>query len=209
MIAVQEIVNRIEIALNDVGNIHWTPTELLLWINDAASEVVIRRPPATATIQTLTLASGTLQTIPNTARMLLDVVRGGNGWPISQADRQLLDQQSPGWHIEAESDIIQHFTYDVRSPTNFYVYPPAVAGTQVEALLSLSPVAVTAFTDTIDMESQYLVPLTNYVLWRSLSKESEYGNTQLANNYFQAFTDSIGNSNAMTLAVSPDEVSPK
>jgi len=209
MIAVQDIIDRVGIALNDEDNIRWTVEELLLWINDGASEIVIRRPPATAEHLYIALTSGTLQAVPSNARMLLDIVRGQDGYPISQVDRMQLDTQSPGWHIEPETDVIQHFTYDVRKPDSFYVYPPAIAGTTVEALLSMSPIVVTAATDIIEIDGQYLVPLTNYVLWRAMAKESEYGNVNLAVSYFQSFTDSIGSNNQMTIAVSPDEATPK
>lgn len=209
MIAVQEVLSRVGTILHDLGHLRWTETELIKWVNDGTSEIVIRRPSAGAKNTTLELVQGTRQKLPPNANLLLDIVRNENGRPISLADRKQIDDSYPMWHEETPVTAVQHFTYDDRSPQTFFVYPSIVDGTRVEAVISFKPDDVATSADTIDLSPQYLPPLVNYIIWRSLSKESEYGNANLAISYYQAFSESIGTNNAMSVAVSPNQEQPK
>ena len=46
MIAVADVLDRLAILLVDEDFTRWTKPELLGWINDAVSEIIIRRPAA-------------------------------------------------------------------------------------------------------------------------------------------------------------------
>ena len=205
-----EIIRRVGAILQDEDHVRWTVPELLEWINDGARETIVRRPAARAVTADLTLAAGTKQALPASGVQLLDVVRNlGNGTKpgrvIRRIDRQLLDDQDPDWHTARPKAVIKHFMFDDRSPKTFYVWPPAIAGTHVEALYSELPPTITAEGDTLDMGAEYLNVLVSYGVYRALSKDSEFANGTVAALHYQAFIDAVTDSSAQTTANSPNQ----
>lgn len=200
-IPVADILSRASIVLNDEDHVRWTVGELLEWINDAAGEVVIRRPQARAQVRPLTLVAGPLQSLPVGGIQVIDVVRNVPGRSISRVQRRLLDDQAPDWYDAKQADRIKHYTLEEETPTHFYVYPPAKAGAVVEVKFSEAPPAVTAQTDTLDIDRAYIGPIVSYVLYRSMAKDSEYANGAVAAAHFQAFSEALGTNNAVTTAV--------
>ncbi|MNL56529.1 hypothetical protein D3C87_1800310 [compost metagenome] len=71
----------------------------------------------------------------------------------------------------------------------------------MEAKFSERPPAVADITDTLDLDLAYIGPLVSYILYRAMSKDSEYANGQLAIAHFQAFSEALGTNNAVTQAV--------
>jgi len=206
MIAVADIITRAGIVLNDESHVRWTVPELLAWINDAASEVVIRRPMAGAKTEALELAQGTLQTVD--AIELMDVIRNlPGGRAIDRTQRYLLDSADPDWYSMTPQNQVRHFMFDDRYRTQFYVYPPVVAGTEVEVLVARAPEA-TSESDTLAMAREYLSSILNWVLFRALSKDDEYGNGAVAASYYQAFEAGLGRQNQTSGAVSPNGAQP-
>lgn len=205
-----DLISRASTILQDEEHVRWTTDELLEWINDAACATIILRPAARAVTAVLSLAAGTRQQLPGTAVQLLDVVRniGADGVTpgrsVRRVDRQLLDDQNPDWHAARPKNAVKHFTFDERAPKVFYVYPPAVAGTKVEALHSELPPTVTSDTDSLDMDAEYMNVLVSYICYRALSKDSEFGNGTVAALHYQAFADAVGTNNQTTTANSPN-----
>ena len=74
-VTVQSVVDRAEFIFQDTSNIRWTTAELLFWLNDAQREIALLKPDATATNTTITLATGTKQSVPSGGNRLLKVVR--------------------------------------------------------------------------------------------------------------------------------------
>lgn len=192
-IPVGEIFKRAAIVLQDEAHVRWEQSELLLWLNDAASEVVIRRPAARSVIREITLVDGPIQSLPEGAVQLLDVPRNVPGRPISRAMRRLLDDQYPEWYELpiSRTKRIKHYTLDDTTPTRFYVYPPARQGMVVEATFSEVPPAVTSESDTLDLDRAYIGPLVSYILYRAMAKDSEYANGALSAAHFQAFNEAL------------------
>lgn len=199
-----DVLQRAGIILNDEDFVRWTKAELFAWLNDAACEVVIRRPAARAVTGEITLAAGALQQLPAGGIELLDVVRNVGGRPVRRTDRQLLDDSAPDWTVMRQASAIKHYTFDERTPTVFYVYPPAKADVKVEALYSEAPPAVAADDDLLQLDRAYMGPLVSYLLYRALAKDSEFANGALAAAHFQAFTEALGTNNEVTSAASPN-----
>lgn len=202
-IPVSEILQRASIVLNDGEFVRWTKPELIDWINDGAAEIVIRRPSAYAITEPVALVAGTLQAIPPGAIQLLDIPSTQDGYPVRRVDRQLLDDQYPGWRRQ-KAGRTKHYTYDERTATTFYVYPPAVAGAEVEMFYSAPPPAVASDTDELLLDRVYMSPLVSFVLYRALAKDSEYANGQLAAAHYGAFGDALGQQNETSAAASPN-----
>jgi hypothetical protein len=188
-----DLLARLDNLMNDDDRARWDVPERLRWINDAAREIVLRRPAARSVTQELTLVAGTLQTAPVGSAQVLDIIRniiaGKPGRAIRITDRQLLDDAQPDWHT-IKAGLTKHFTYDERTPTTFYVYPPANAGATVEALLSMPPPEV-AEEDVLDMRAEFINAIVNWALYRCHTKDSEFSQGALAGQMYQAFMDAI------------------
>ena len=195
---VADVLKRANYVLNDTSNVRWTLDEILLWITDAMREIGRRNPGAMSRRKVLTLVAGTRQTIADDAMRLMDAVRNINaddspGRVLTVIDRTQLDAQDPDWHMASQTGRIRHVMYDPTSDTlGFFVYPPAKAGTKIEVIDSALLTPVTSKDDVLPVRDQYLGAIVSYVLYRSLSKESEDASGQLAAAHYSAFANSLG-----------------
>ena len=215
-IPVQDIVDRVTDLLidkdRDDADARWSTAELLRWINDSRAAIMTRRPEAGGKFQVSTLVAGSMQAIPDNAVALLDVVRNMGmdgatpGRSIRRTDRQNIDDTDPNWHTATPSAEISQFTYDDRMPYNYFVSPPAVAGTKVLVGCSTVPAAVTSVADSLDIDMQYMEPIVNYVAYRAKSKDSQYANAGEAAAFYSAFTDALGGSQQAKTASSPNQI---
>lgn len=195
-ILVSDLLRRFQTIMLDAKKVRWSEQEAIDWVNDGASEIVLRRPAARAVTEIVQLLAGTFQRASDGAAQVLDVMRniGTDGKPgksIRIADRQQIDDIDPDWH-RRRAATTRHYMIDERSPTTFYVYPPAVDGAQVEMLVSKPPPQVTASTDTIDIRPEFINAILNWMMYRAHSKDSEYSQGAVAALHYQAFTDAIG-----------------
>jgi hypothetical protein len=209
MIAVSDVLARVGLILNDVDFVRWTKSELFGWINDAAGEIVIRRPPAGARTTEVTLIAGVSQTLPAGAHLLMDVVRNlPVGRRITVAERHRLEESVPGWYEMKSSGTLRHYCYEDRNPQQFYVYPPATAGAKVEAVIAFVPPKIADETAMLELGAEYIGPLVSYVVYRALLKDSEYANGQVAVAHFQAFSEALGTNTQVSLDASPTRAKP-
>ena len=215
MIPVQDIIDRVADLLLDtdrgVDEARWIDAELLRWVNDSRMAILTRRPAACAKIANFTLVAGTHQAIPADGVQLLDVIRnmgtGGAtpGRSIRRTDRQNIDDYDQYWHMATPSAEISQFTYDDRMPKNFFVLPPAVAGTQIQGAYVAIPAAVTALTDNLDLALENMDAVVNYICYRAKSKDSEYANAAEAAAFYGAFNDALGVTQQGQMAASPNQ----
>lgn len=209
MIAVADVLARVALILNDVDFVRWTKPELFGWINDAAGEIVIRRPPAGAKTAAITLAEGVIQSLPAGSHLLIDVVRNlPNGRRITVAERHRLEESAPNWYGMNPARSIRHYSYEDRNPQQFYVYPPAVAGSMVEAVIAAIPPKITDESASLELGAEYIGPIVSYVVYRALLKDSEYSNGQVAIAHFQAFSEALGTNTQVSLDSSPTRAKP-
>lgn len=174
-----DILTRARTALNDADAVRWTDAELIQWINDGCKFIVGLRPDAGSLTAVLTLAAGTRQSVAGMAPpglRLLDVIREeATGSGVRLVDREVLDAEVPGWH-KATPGPVDCYVHDNREPATFYVFPPAVAGAQLQVMYVRAPVEITAAdvaTTDLTPPDVFLDPLLNYVLHRAKMKEGE------------------------------------
>lgn len=196
MILVSDLLRRLDNLMLDEDKIRWPDNERIDWFNDGASEIVLRRPAARAVRETVTLVAGTAQKGPEGTAQVLDVPRnlGANGEPgraIRITDRQQMDDAHPDWHMDTPAAAL-HFMIDERSPTEFWLWPPAVVGARVEVLASKPPPKAALATDAIDLREEFINALISWALYRCHIKDSEYAQGSVAALHYQAFTDAIG-----------------
>jgi hypothetical protein len=215
MIPAQDIVDRVTDLLLDkdreVDAARWSDAELIRWMNDSRMAIITRKPQAGAVIQSVALVAGSLQTMPEDGVSFLDAIRnmGANGLTpgrsIRRTDRQNLDDDDMYWHASTASSEISQFTFDDRIDNRYYVYPPAVAGTQIEISYSKIPAAITSLDDSIGFPLEYIDAVVNYICYRAKSKDSEYVNAAEAGAYYAAFNDALGNNQTDKISASPNQ----
>ena len=201
-VAVNDIVDRAETILQDTTNITWPALELIDWLNAGQIEIVLLKPEASVTNESIVLVvAETKQSLPTTGIQLLDIVRNmgtsapGNtpGRAIRLIKRRVLDEQVPDWHSEAGDAVVKHFMFDDRDPKHFYVYPPQPAATPgyVEVIYSSAPATVAAGND-ISIDDVYANALLDYILYRAYSKDADYAaNDQRTIGHYRAFRLSL------------------
>jgi len=203
-VAVNDIIDRAETILQDTTNTTWPELELVDWLNAGQAEIVLLKPEASVTNDSIALAvSETKQSLPSGGIQLLDVVRnmGTDGTTPGKAirliERRILDEQIPDWHSETGDAVVKRFMFDERDPKHFYVYPPQPAASPgyVEVVYSSAPTVVASDGD-ISIDDVYANALLDYILYRAYSKDADYAaNNQRAMGHYQAFQLSIRGKN--------------
>lgn len=209
----QSILQRVITTLTDEGNVRWTVTELIRYLNDGQREIVTYRPDATATTATVALSAGARQALPSGAIKLLDVIRntGGTKAAVRKIDQKLLDAQIPNWQNGTQSAVVKHYMYDLRDIHVFYVYPPATNTASLEMLYSAKPTeiseqtSVSSVTGDISVNDLFANALQDYIVYRAQAKDAEYGNAAMATAHYQAFQNAVGVEASATANASPKQ----
>lgn len=214
-IAASSIIQRVVGTLVDVTSVRWLIEELVRYLNDGQREVVIYRPDAKIVNVSHALVEGSKQTLPGNGRKLIEVPRNTNGAAVTLIERQVLDDQRPGWHNISGVTTIQHYMSDVRTPTVFYVYPPAALGASLDLSYSAYPIDIAEpaagstyanVVGNIDVLDIFSGVLQDYILYRAYLKDSEFaGNAQRAANYYAAFANALGIEIKAAITVSPNK----
>lgn len=193
----------------DASGYRWSDAEMIDYINDAQRLVAVYRPDSCSASTNHTLVAGTKQTIPTGGFRLLDVVRNvkadnSPGRAVTITPRDVLDRFDPDWHSGAKQATVKHFTYDERTPLQFFVYPPVNAGVKIEVSYSKYPTEVTASSNDLTVTDSYFEAIVNYVLFRCYSKETDFAaNAQLASAYLSLFASVLGVKLQKDVAFSP------
>lgn len=202
---VSSILSKAAILIQDISNVRWPEAELVGWLNDGQREVVQHRHDSSVLNASIALtANVTRQVLPAGSIALLNITRNMGvdgltpGAPIKKIERTWLDALVPAWNSETGATEIKNYIANPLDPKHFEVYPRPHATTvvQVEALLcvqpadcalpSATPGAVTTLAD------EYSIPLINYIVFRSLSKDAEAGDAQRAGGYLSLFMAGLG-----------------
>jgi hypothetical protein len=216
-VTVASVLSRVDAVLQDTSNIRWPDTELILWVNDAQREIALIKPDSTATVATVTLAAGTMQSIPSGGNRLLDVTRnmsaassGTGGRAIRLVSRDSLDAQNPSWHDPTvtgsakHTTVVKHYTYEDDNPRTFYVYPGVSGNAYIELTYSANPATVTA-SDNLGVPDIYANAVMNFVLYMAYMKEAEFAeNAERAGSHYQLFTATVAGKGQLDAATSPN-----
>lgn len=190
----KDVMQSAATTLLDLDFVRWPLAELLGYLNDGLREIVSIKPNANTKAVTLSLAAGTLQTLPPQYPILSRVTRNmitGHtepGGPVGGVairpikDRAILDALIPNWQADAAlfSATVKHVIYDLADPTIFYVAPGNTGAGKIEAIVGayVDEIAIPAdpsdlanFTATVGLPDAYRNPLVNWVCYRAFSKD--------------------------------------
>lgn len=220
-VAVNTLVDRAQVILQDTTAIRWPADELIKWLNDAQREIVLFKPDAGATTTVVTLAAGTKQDIPAGGNRLLRVIRnmsaatGGLGRrAVRIVEREILDAQVPDWHNPsvigdaAHGSVVKHYCYDEQNPRSFYVYPGVLNANSawLELVYSADPAAVSA-GGNLSIPDVFANAVLDYILYRAYSKDADYtAQAGRAAAHFQMFMTSVTGKAQVDAVTTPNNV---
>lgn len=228
MLTGRQIMEAAGILLQDEGNVRWPLKELCAWVNQGVDAILLAKPSASSTSVVLTLAAGTLQSVPQsgspTPLRLLGITRNITaigpprvaGRMIRPTERALLDAQDPYWHDGKRTPFkteVRQFTFDEENPLEFYVYPGNKGGGMVEAVVATRPPALTAAADDaaiasyegdVGLSQVYSGALVDYVCYRAQQKDDFAANSGRAAIHYQNFATAIGIKIQVEGATSPN-----
>lgn len=221
-IKVREVIKRVEDVLQD-SNVRWPRIELQNWLNESYLQIVQLRPDSNAKTGTFTCVAGTRQTITTgfaSALRIIDIVRNlasaSDKKVVRLINRSVLDDQRPAWHTDTATVNIQNYTFDVRQPKSFFVYPPATTAAQLEVVYADLPTAhalsaanldpASSSSDVILIDDTYVSAILDWILYRAFSKDAEFAaNAARAGAHYQTFMSSIGTKTQSDVASAPTE----
>jgi hypothetical protein len=214
-ISAASIIRRIVETMQDNTSIRWPVSELVRYLNDGQREIVMYRPDSIKVTGAVPLVAGARQTLPAGATKLIEfwANAAGSKRAVRLVNREILDSQSPGWHALPGKAEILHYMYDPRIPTEFFVYPPALATASLLGSYSALPANVPEPADgslydqvvgDISVPDIYGNPLQDYILYRAYTKDSDYaGNAQRAQAHYAQFANALGIEIKATVAIAP------
>jgi hypothetical protein len=198
------IIDRAASLLQDTTFTRWSQARHLDWLNEGQREAVLLDPTLYVINDTITLTKGTKQSLPDDARVLLDVPRNADGYAITPVARKSLDSQVPDWHSPTRANArVQHFCPAPGDPTTFYVYPPSPGGNNVEVVYHATPPSI-GLNAAIAIDDSYAGALVDYLMYRAYAKDSEYGGAaDLAALHRQSFVSIVKGTGAQPAAQAP------
>ena len=164
------IITRARYVLMEANAKAWTDPELLAWFNDGRSVMYVVRPDLFESEVDFTCAAGHRQTLPDGSKRLFEVdsnVSHKNRRQITLTGDEVLARFRPNWRSGKQSAEIVHYLYDEADGSQFEVYPPALAGTQIRLSYAKPPTVITDLNTTLADEGDIGVAYIDFVLHRA------------------------------------------
>jgi hypothetical protein len=203
---VRSVLNRVAALLNDEEYERWEEAELIGWLNDG-QKAIATAPATDAYVKrdNITTVAGTIQSLPADGIRLVEVVKNvTDGSPVLQSDYSIVDILGGAWRGGTAATLAENYFFDERNPKEFEVYPPAVGGDSIEIVYGANPDDV-GVNDNITIDDEYADALINYVVYRSLSKDTEDASPELgrATAFYRAYLLATGQKDQVDVLVEP------
>ena len=187
------IVNYRRILLDPTPGVTWLDAALLAMVNQAERAICSVKPEAYTIKGSISLISGTHQTIPAQGTAILDIYENVVGKRrVSQVNRSLLDASNRFWPNATTEVPVQHWTADPRDPTKFEVTPPNDGTGAVIALYGLTPPAIAAVGTAINLPDIYEMVIQAFVLAKAYAENTVRQDLTKASYYEQDWKSLIG-----------------
>lgn len=215
------VIDRAQRILNDTTAVRWLAADLLDWLNEGQKAAVRIAPEAYTVTANMQLATGVRQNLTAMAVVattevplrLIEVVRNvtdATGFPalrgVRLVNRRALDQVNPDWPTDTAAALVENYMFDSRNPKEFMVYPPQPAAGQgfVEVVYSAEPADLSADTDPIVLDDSYAPALVDYIVYRAVSTDAEYGdNPAKVAQHFNQFMSALNQKSGIDPSVEP------
>lgn len=192
-----ELLDTVSRELEDPSNDTWGRYELLNFLNDGLRALAAIRPEEFVTTGVYQLEPGARQTIPLGVLSLFRPVCNTNatgsvrGRAIRQVTVESLDSASPNWRAATPGAVIRECAIPDITALEYWVSPPAQGGNYIELYVSKAP-EILLNGSAIPCSPDYYPALIDYVVYRALAKDSEYGAQDgRAENFYKKFLNLV------------------
>jgi hypothetical protein len=127
---------------------------------------------------------------------------------IRIVEKDVLDSFVSSWNSIAPTyegspptDYYKYYALDEYDPLAFWVFPIPVAGANIVVTYAKQPAEVTAVEDELELSDEYIDSIVDYVVYRSLSKESRADAGVIADKYLNRFLARLGASRQIVRTV--------
>ena len=165
------------------------------YLNAGIRALILVRPDAGATTESVQLVAGIKQSLPSAALRLLDIPRNMGtdgstaGRIITPSKRQHIDYSNLLWPAGSGETYVENFSYDANNPLIYYVTPPvsSTVNVYVEMVTSQLPTTLTAVGDTMEVNDIFFEPLVQYMLYKAYAADDEGVEFEKSQAYLQNF----------------------
>ncbi len=163
------------ILLDPSPGVTWTDARLLSLLNEAERAVCLAKRDVFTTVANITLAAGTLQSVPAGSTGIIDLYENTAGTKRRAilVDRARLDASNPAWPSDTATSIVNFWFPDARDPTRFHVSPPQVGSNSIAALYGMTPTPIAAVGSNINLPDIYEHVLKCFVLGECYAENAD------------------------------------
>lgn len=172
--------------LSDVTNTYWDAATLIAWLNEAQAQIAVDVPGASTTSASGLFVTGPRQSLPDGGISVLQI----DG--LRKVDKKSLDRENPAWMTGATDPSPTMWMPSVENPREFYLYPPHQgSGGSLNVQYSVLPGEVT-LGDPITVPDRYKEALTDYIVYRSLSEDTDLAEPGRAEHFLGSYYKRLG-----------------
>lgn len=186
---VKEIIDRVARDVVDLRHVRWTRAELLDFMNDAMSAILIRRPDLSRTTKSLKITTNTV-TLPDDAYQIL-AVNHINNIAAQYVDINKLNQLYPDWRTQTDEP--HSWTRNEMDETTLFVFPGPAAEATIEIVYSRN-LNVTDEADAVfPLPDLYEGVVVDFMMYRAYNKDGQNASeSNKAALHFQSFATALG-----------------
>lgn len=190
--SVKNLIDRISRDLIDKRNVRWSRPELIDFMNDAISAIVIRRPDLSSGTSTVETSSNTL-TLPSDAYQILAVNHIDNV-AATFVNISKLNQLYPDWRTTKGAPVC--WTRNEMDETTLFLYPAPEGNVRVEVVYSRT-LKVKDEESPFPLSEVYEGVVADFVMYRAYNKDSlNPAEGQKAQLHLQSFATALGDKTA-------------
>ena len=169
----------------------YSDTVLLGFVNQTLRRMSILRPDLFMVIGDIpTVANTVIQSCPADSLRLVEIFQIKNGDAVTEVNREVLDQMSPGWVNEAAGTPL-NFMRHVRNPNKFFLYPRPTAGIVLVGEYAQVPPAYTLNQTIVALPDSYLPVAADGVVFLAESVDNEHVNSNRAKLFQDSFNQTL------------------
>lgn len=169
----------------------YSDTVLLGFVNQTLRRMSILRPDLFMVIGDIpTTANTVIQSCPSDSLRLVEIFQIKNGDAVTEVNREVLDQMSPGWVNEAAGTPL-NFMRHVRNPNKFFLYPRPTAGIVLVGEYAQVPPTYTLNQTIAALPDSYLPVAADGVVFLAESVDNEHVNSNRAKLFQDSFNQTL------------------
>lgn len=169
----------------------YSDTVMLNFVNQTLKRMAILRPDLFSVIGDIsTTANTVIQSCPSDSLRLVEIFQIKNGDAVTEVNREVLDQMSPGWVNEAAGTPL-NFMRHVRNPNKFFLYPRPTAGVVLVGEYAQVPPTYTLNQTITALPDAYLPVAADGVVFLAESVDNEHVNSNRAKLFQDSFNQTL------------------